>query len=132
MYHNAGRGTAGRWGVIVGRDFYRQGDDLLIRATFGDGSEKVVRLEFDDWRPGTLPAAMTLAGNIGRDESDVMDFLQAVVDAAADFGVVAKGARDTAKELSAVRYHLEDMRRLAIGERTVVGDQRFTVRGDHA
>jgi hypothetical protein len=35
-------------------------------------------------------------------------------DAAADFGIVAKNAENRTSELAATRYHLEDMRALAL------------------
>ncbi len=41
------------------------------------------------------------------------DFLQSVLDAAWEVGLRPKGHADHTNELTAVRYHLEDMRKLA-------------------
>jgi len=43
----------------------------------------------------------------------VESFLQAALDCAWDLGLRPKGAKDMTNELAAVRYHLEDMRKLA-------------------
>lgn len=47
--------------------------------------------------------------NIG----DVQGFLQAIVDVAWENGIRPAGLADQSNELSAVRYHLEDMRKIA-------------------
>lgn len=46
-------------------------------------------------------------------ESDVKAFLQAASDAAWEIGIKPKQLENAKNELSAVRYHLEDMRQLA-------------------
>lgn len=45
---------------------------------------------------------------------DVTGFLQAAMDAGWEMGLRPAGARDHTNELKAVRYHLEDMRALAL------------------
>lgn len=45
--------------------------------------------------------------------ADVTGFLQAALDAAWEHGLRPKGFADHSNELTAVRYHLEDMRTLA-------------------
>jgi len=47
-------------------------------------------------------------------DHDVRAFLQAAADAAWDEGIRPSQAKDLAGEISAVRYHLEDMRTLAL------------------
>lgn len=48
------------------------------------------------------------------DDGTVANFLQAMMDAAWEMGLRPKGMKDQRDELAAVRYHLEDMRRLAL------------------
>lgn len=45
---------------------------------------------------------------------DVDQFLQAALDCAWEAGMRPRGFKDHTNELTAVRYHLEDMRKLAI------------------
>lgn len=47
-------------------------------------------------------------------EETVKNFLQAMMDQAWEIGLRPKGLKDQTGELAAVRYHLEDMRRLAL------------------
>lgn len=46
--------------------------------------------------------------------ASVKNFLQAMMDAAWEFGLRPTGIKDQKDELAAVRYHLEDMRTLAL------------------
>lgn len=48
---------------------------------------------------------------------DVTGFVQAVMDAAWEAGLRPSQYRDAIQELGAVRYHLEDMRSLALGSK---------------
>lgn len=45
---------------------------------------------------------------------DVDNFLQAAMDAAWDAGMRPRNFKDRTDELSSVRYHLEDMRKMAL------------------
>jgi hypothetical protein len=45
-------------------------------------------------------------------EGDVRDFLQAAADAAWDAGIRPSQVKDMTSEVAAVRFHLEDMRKL--------------------
>lgn len=45
-------------------------------------------------------------------EDGVRQFLQAMVDAADELGIVPTRSKDRTDELKSVRYHLEDMRKL--------------------
>jgi len=49
----------------------------------------------------------------GSNDFPVQDYLQAVVDAAWEVGIKPKQLEDQKNELSAIRYHLEDMRKIA-------------------
>ena len=48
------------------------------------------------------------------DDDSIRSFLQAAVDVAWDMGIRPAHAQDSTNELSAVRYHLEDMRKLVL------------------
>lgn len=61
-----------------------------------------------EWPPATV------TGPIGYAENDVQDFLQAMVNEAAKLGIRAKGEAETISELKATKFHLDDMRRLAL------------------
>jgi hypothetical protein len=54
------------------------------------------------------------------DRTDVRGFLQAMSDAAWEIGIKPKQMESHASELTAVRYHLEDMRQLA-GVKQIAG-----------
>ena len=56
--------------------------------------------------------AFCLRDEFGR--GSVKSFLQSMMDAAWEFGLRPKAMKDQKDELAAVRYHLEDMRRLAL------------------
>jgi len=56
------------------------------------------------------PTLSSLFHHMGN--GDLMHFLQAVSDCAASMGIYPSGAKDTTKETSALRAHLEDMRAL--------------------
>lgn len=59
--------------------------------------------------------AFAIEGRFGADE--VRQFLQAAMDAAWDMGLRPAQAKDRSDELASVRYHLEDMRKLAFESR---------------
>lgn len=59
--------------------------------------------------------AFAIDGQFGND--DVRQFLQAAMDAAWDMGLRPTQAKDRSDELASVRYHLEDMRKLAFESR---------------
>jgi len=78
-------------------------------------SRSVVQpLQFKVLEPGAIISeAEAYAISGGYDEDNVRDFLQAAADCAWDEGVRPSQSRDMTNEVAAVRYHLEDMRRLA-------------------
>ena len=49
-----------------------------------------------------------------RDDKGPMAILQAMVDLGHKLGLTPTGAEDRSKEIAALRYHLEDMRKLAL------------------
>lgn len=69
---------------------------------------------FTKLTPGMPFDSPTLSTHITEGPSgDPRDFLQAALDAAWELGLRPKGFADVANEIAAVRYHLEDMRKLA-------------------
>lgn len=87
-------------------------DNVEIAVSFTDphGKRSFVEppLVFREREGFIPPEDVDLARNI-----DGMAFLQAFLDAAWDLGLRPKGFEDHKNELTAVRYHLEDMRKLA-------------------
>lgn len=54
----------------------------------------------------------------------VMDFLQAAADAAWEQGIRPSQSKDMTNEVAAVRYHLEDMRKIALGAANSAGSAK--------
>lgn len=98
---------AGRQGLVVDGKIQPVKD---YEVTF-----KLTELNEGEWSKEG-PALFTHFGN---GDDDVRDFLRAVVNEAAHHGIYADNAGDVAKELGATREHLEDMRRLALGQKFV-------------
>jgi hypothetical protein len=100
--------------LIERRDFARSLDFVLVRDR-DDGRIDVV----DPFvvrvteRHDALNA--TAVGHV----IDTRGLLQSIVDACWEFGIRPAGAKDSASELKATLYHLEDMRRLAFEARDV-------------
>lgn len=57
-------------------------------------------------------------------ENEVIQFLQAIVNEAAKLGIYAAGTKDLTRELTAVRAHLEDMRRLSLQDTQPIVKER--------
>lgn len=88
-------------------------DDLQVFVTHQDGAGNrgvALPMKFVLVEPGQIVESPTISNSDGRDPRD---FLQACMDAAWDLGLRPKGFADHTHELTAVRYHLEDMRALA-------------------
>lgn len=89
--------------MYVAREHPSGGYDLLIKPTLkGIGQHASFGIEDAFMDDGMMP------------DSDVRAFLQAMSDAAWDIGIKPKQIEDHTSELAAVRYHLEDMRTLAL------------------
>ncbi len=82
----------------------------------------VVRRDSLDKRSVMLPprfdvlpatAAINESQRWALEDSDARDFMQAMLGAAWEMGLRPAGFEDHTNELTAVRYHLEDMRTLA-------------------
>lgn len=89
---------------------------LYIRRRAPDGSLlSVVALQMDHAAPGLVVApALTETREAVQDNAgDVTGFLQAALETAWALGLRPPGFADHSNELTAVRYHLEDMRHLA-------------------
>lgn len=67
-----------------------------------------------DWGAAVTPALTETLEASQDNVGDVTGFLQAALDVAWAAGMRPKGIAEAASELSAVRYHLEDMRTLAL------------------
>lgn len=63
--------------------------------------------------PSTVPIPQSLAAPLEGSSPDVNGFLQAALEVAWEIGLRPQGYADPANELTATRYHLEDMRTLA-------------------
>ena len=92
-------------------------DQLWMVFTDHNDRRLVVKpLEFEPGERYVAPKEPSLGSfEFSRAEAprDVRGFLQAALDAAWEMGLRPKGFADHANELTAVRYHLEDMRALA-------------------
>lgn len=95
------------WRVHTRWDPAYQAHDVYLIKVEPDGSEAVVT----DFTMKSIPRH----GIAERIEpiKDGDGLLQAIMDAAWEAGMRPRGFKDHTNELTAVRYHLEDMRKLA-------------------
>ncbi len=85
---------------------------LHLARTEPAGTRGLVQaLTLGNVRPGEL--APESAGVLGDMSEETDDFLRAIIDAAWEHGIRPTGFQDHTNELTAVRFHLEDMRLLA-------------------
>ncbi len=108
---------SGRWHIHVEDGAFR-GRSLWMTVSQAMGRRAVVGpMVLTDYEPGSLAPSPTLA-ETQEDQADgvgdVTGFLQAALDAAWSVGLRPRGFADHTNELTAVRYHLEDMRTLAM------------------
>lgn len=100
---------------------YQQWSDslqLFARYTDHRGHMHMVQpLSLVSVEPGAPYDAATLSTDVRLADDDTVGdasgFLQAAMDAGWEMGLRPKGFGDHANEMTAVRYHLEDMRKLA-------------------
>lgn len=93
-----------------GRALFIQGADHTLRRSLVAPLTMVPMGSFERLAEPTLQETMTeVQDGVG----SVTGFLQAALDAAWEMGLRPKGHADHTNELTAVRYHLEDMRRIA-------------------
>lgn len=84
------------------------GHELYIMNEHHDGGRDFVsHIELTRIQPGGLAPESSIP------PEDVEQFLQAMLNAAWKIGLTPTGFEDHKSELTAVRYHLEDMRKLA-------------------
>jgi len=102
-----------KWRVFVENKPWLGTKSLHLAREENDGSISVVTdLELTTIGPGKLlPNHDGILGQSHRGEVD--DFLRAIMDAAWELGIRPTGFLDHTNELTAVRFHLEDMRKLA-------------------
>ncbi len=99
----------GPWRVRVGYDIGTDGTRILIIK--GDGDERyAVRITYEPFKLHTLFEGATIleSGDAARDGQQ--SFLQAVMDAAWEYGLRPTGFNDTKESMKATVKHLEDMR----------------------
>jgi len=86
-----------------------QGHQFAMIREDGDGKAVVVNMGLE-----TIPRTHLMPTSEQVIPADqVESFLQAAMDCGWELGLRPKGAKDMTNELTAVRYHLEDMRTLA-------------------
>lgn len=99
------------------RVFYIPHGQVMVTS---EGVVKTPWLELSSpsWIPlaeGDVTATPFASGlNREQDDKGPMAILQAMVDLGHKLGLTPKGAEDRSKEIAALRYHLEDMRKLAL------------------
>ena len=99
------------WNVFARFEPMYVGHSLHIINDTRDGRYFVKRIEMEQIDPHSSTIKLS-EQPIPPDE--VEDFLRACMDAAWELGIRPTGYEDHKNELTAVRYHLEDMRRLTI------------------
>lgn len=114
-----------RWEFHAEGEQWR-GSQRLFIARRDLGVLRVVKpMEFTDFEPGAeidRPALEETREERRDNCGDVTGFLQAALDSAWAIGLRPRGFEDHQNELSATRYHLEDLRALALG--TAVQERR--------
>ena len=99
------------WIVRTNMNFGWGEPDLRLGFKDFDGSYSVVQpFTFKTYRVGDYIDAVTIPA--GTSKYNPNDFLQACVDHAADIGIFPTTKAAPTKEIEALRYHLEDMRKL--------------------
>ena len=97
------------WREAPGTAMYDPKDGVRLVKSFEVAKFTMVECPEGDY----FPEGPALVGDIPLFEgNDVLDFMQAVVNEAAKFGIYATGTKDATKEITALRFHLEDMRKL--------------------
>lgn len=107
---------------------HRRRRHLWIYSTLPDGTRRLAEaLVFKPEPEGVYDLPPTIA-------PDATQFLQAVLDHAWSIGMRPVGFSDTPLQVAALKYHLEDMRKLVFGhhreEKTVVDTLMATARLD--
>lgn len=85
-------------------------DLRIARKTFDGGLDVVQPFTFKSYRSGDYIEEITMAANASGPTTN--EFLQAIVDHAAEIGIFPTNKAAPTKELDALRGHLEDMRTL--------------------
>lgn len=94
------------WGLM--------GYRLYVSRRNFDGSYSVMHnVQFHDYQANQIASIDEFFISDERPSQDTKAFLQAMADAAWEIGIKPKQLENNQNELTAVRYHLEDMRQLA-------------------
>lgn len=108
---------AGSWQLFVDDKSWMGKRDLYVRCRAPDGTlHAVTTMQTHATEPGLVyePLLSESREDVQDNTGDVSGFLQAALQAAWDLGMRPQGFADHKNELTAVRYHLEDMRTLAM------------------
>ena len=105
-----------RWKAYYDKQPWSLAESLHIIRETHDGSLEVLQApEVKSYPPGSLlPTDHAFLHSDYGGRADVKGFMQAVMDAAWEDGMRPTGFADVKNEIAAVRYHLEDMRKLAL------------------
>lgn len=103
------------WKASLETGHYAQARLYLFRRGFGDKAEFVEPLVFKVHDRGELaqPTMYDVLEDVQDGLPGVKDFMQAILDEAWAHGMRPKHFEEHTNELKAVKYHLEDMRKLA-------------------
>lgn len=94
------------------KDDWRDMAGLMIRQVLPDGQRNRIKFLFTPFDEGEI------AEPVLRDEQAI-EFMQAVCNAAYEAGIYPKQLKDRSDELTATKYHLEDMRTFAFDLRNI-------------
>lgn len=107
----------GQWRIVSEDSRWDRRRDLFIGISQARGKPLVVApflvLERDEAAALERPTLSETHADVQDNLGDVTGFLQAAMDEAWRIGLRPAGFADTANELKATRYHLEDMRKIA-------------------
>lgn len=105
-----------RWKAYFEKQPWSLTESLHIVRETPDGRLEVLRSpEVQSYDPGSfVPQDKPFLKSDYGSRADVRGFMQAVMDAAWEEGMRPTGFADVKNEIAAVRYHLEDMRKLAL------------------
>jgi hypothetical protein len=114
---------SGRWRIVVDENAWSRERNLYIGVQQLRGALSLVGPLVLEEQPsgGAIPTDKPTLSETRYEADDglgdVTGFLQAAMDEAWRIGLRPTGFADHTNELVAVRYHLEDMRRLALPEK---------------
>ena len=128
-------GHAGRWSAFMPMPSSRKINFYILRRSHDTDARAVVKLddkgkqvmepvkeygvkfELTECIEGEFPEHPTLSlGSFG--DREFYDFVQCIMNFGASIGMLPANQKDQTDELKAVRYHLEDMRKIVLKDAT--------------